>query len=263
MPQRLSLAVIRAANSLPGPIAARLRHDSQPARVARPLVNRLLPEHSVEAVVRSGPGRGIVLPIHPRREKFYWTGAHEIRVQEIFARLLRPGAVVWDIGAHIGFFSALAARLVCPGGKVHAFEPLPANRVRLRKTIELNGIREIQVHPTAIASRSGARQLYGHPSTSMWSLVERRDAQRFEVPCVSLDDLLSDGSFGIPALVKIDAEGAELDILWGAGRLLSETSAALIVEFNDERSLNEARSLLPSRSFEELSDSHWLLPEPS
>src|SRR5918999_6019296 len=106
--QRSPMAVlIRAANALPAPIAARLGHNSHATRLMRPLVNCLMPARYVEAVVRSGPGRGIVLPIQPRAEKFYWTGAYELGVQETLVRLLRPGAIVWDVGANIGSFSAL------------------------------------------------------------------------------------------------------------------------------------------------------------
>ena len=251
--------LVAVMNSVPTAAAERFDTSSRSARMLRPLLNTLLPPTPTTVVVRAGALRGTQLRIDPRSEKFYWTGLYEVSVQEALVRLLRPGMTVWDVGAHIGFFSAFAARLVRPGGRVHAFEPLTANRVRLLENIGLNRLEEVEVHSTALADRAGAKRLYGHPSTSMWSLVERAAAERVEVQCLSLDDLLVSGSYGIPSLIKIDAEGAEVEILRGGLRLAMETKAMLIVEFTDASVLNEARLLLPGHAFEALSERHWLL----
>ena len=53
-------------------------------------------------------------------------------VQQALVEIVQPGAVVWDVGAHIGFFTLLLSRLVGSSGVVHAFEPWPANVDRLR-----------------------------------------------------------------------------------------------------------------------------------
>jgi SAM-dependent methyltransferase len=110
---------------------------------------------------------------------------------------------------------------------------------------------------------AGTRELYGHSSTSMWSLVEQASAQRVEVPYVTLDDLLAECSVGIPSLVKIDAEGAELDILRGGLHLATETRAVLVVEFTDAEVVEETRALLPGHASEALTDRHWLLRGPA
>jgi FkbM family methyltransferase len=251
---------VAVMNAMPAPAAALFGTSTRFARITRPLVNALVPPISAAVVVRSGPARGTRLRIHTHNEKFYWTGLHEVAVQEAFVRLLRPGDTVWDVGAHIGFFSALAARCVGQSGRVHAFEPLRANRVRLLETIEQNGLDRVEVHPSAVAGRAGTKELYGHPASAMWSLVGRSGVhERVEVQCVTLDDLFADGALGVPALVKLDVEGAELEILRGAGRLLNETDAMLLVEFTDDQLVDEARSLLPRHTFEALSDTHWLL----
>lgn len=54
-----------------------------------------------------------------------WLGSYELAKQLAFARWLAPGRVVYDLGAHAGFYTLLAARPVGPAGRVHAFEPLP------------------------------------------------------------------------------------------------------------------------------------------
>jgi FkbM family methyltransferase len=251
--------LVAAMNAVPGSVAARFGTSAGPARVFRPLLNALLPTAPTTVVIRSGVLQGTRLRIDPSREKFYWTGLYEVGVQEAFVRLLRPGDTMWDVGAHIGFFAALAASRVGPGGRVHAFEPMPANRNRLLETIELNKLDQVEVHPIAVAGQTGASHLYGNSSTSMWSLVENPGEKRIDVPCATLDDLIADASFGTPALVKIDVEGTEVDVLRGGLRLLTETSVVLVVEFTDAAVLEEARALLPGHAFDSLSERHWLV----
>ena len=242
-PTAVTRGLVALMNAVPSAAAVHFDTSARSTRVLRPLVNALLPTAPTTVVIRAGPVQGTRLQIDPRREKFYWTGRYETGVQDAFVRVLHPGATAWDVGAHIGFFTALAAQCVGRSGRVHAFEPLPANRARLLKTIELNGLAGVEVHPNAVAAFAGTRQLFGHPSTSMWSLIEGASAERVEVQCVTLDGLLSEGSCSIPALVKIDAEGAELDILRGGLRLANTTDAAFVVEFNDAETVAEARAL--------------------
>lgn len=246
-------------NRVPAPLAARFRSGGLAARLLAPVLELGLPKGTAEVVVRSGAAAGIRLSIDPQHEKFYWTGAYERGVQQAFQRLLRPGDLVWDVGAHIGFFTALAARSVGPQGRVYSFEPEPENRLRLLKTLELNGLEQVEVLSTALSDRRGIGWLYPQGSTSTWTLVSPSQGPGVEVPCATLDELFSQGSLGTPTLVKIDAEDAELDILRGGIRLVNEAGVTIIVELNSTDALAGVRSLLPGHRFEALSDSHWLL----
>jgi hypothetical protein len=57
----------------------------------------------------------------------YWLGTYELKKQEAFEKAVKKGDVVFDIGAHAGFYALLASSLVGESGKVFAFEPLPRN----------------------------------------------------------------------------------------------------------------------------------------
>jgi FkbM family methyltransferase len=246
-------------NAVPASAAARFPTTGRPARVLRPVVNALLPGAPTTVEVRAGAARGIRLRIDPRREKFYWTGLYETGVQDVFERILAAGDTVWDIGAHVGFFTALAARCVGPTGRVHAFEPQPANRARLEETVALNGLECVAVHALALAGQAGTMMLYGHGSTSMWSLVERPDVDSVPVTCTTLDDLAANGRFGVPRLVKIDAENTEIEILRSGRALAESANVAFVVELGTGPEVEAAGDLLPNHGFRRLSARHWLL----
>lgn len=248
---------VGAANVAPSGVARRLPTTSRGARLLRPLVNRLLPAAETVVTVRHGRNRGLRIPICPRSEKYYWTGTYEAELQDALARLLGPGGVFWDIGAHIGFFSSLASRIVGPFGRVIAVEPYGENVLRLEKVLALNHLSNIDVLPLAILERAGHAVFLPAPSSSMGSVVKGPARAGIRVPAQSLDGLMQ--HFPAPDVVKIDVEGGELEVLRGAPRLLTETSAWIIVELTDAKRIEDARSLLPRHAFEQLSDVHWIL----
>ena len=243
-------------NALPGPIAASLRSDALLTRALRPLVNRLVPPRPTWIVIRSGPARGLHLLIDPKTEKYYWTGTHEVAVQQAISSSLKPGMTFWDIGAHIGFLTLLASRCVGDPGHVHAFEPMEQNRARLLAAIPRNGCKNITVHAFALASTSGDAVLHAHESSLMWTLVRERGRPAGRaVRCRTLDELA--GSLPLPDLIKIDVEGAEVEVLRGGSRLLGTERPTLIVEFSNDTLLAQAQEFLPFYTFERLAPRHW------
>jgi FkbM family methyltransferase len=250
--------IVTLLNAVPAPIAAWFRHDALIARALRPVVRRLVPARPTWAVVRSGVARGLYLLIDPRNEKYYWSGTHEVAVQRALAGLLRPGMTFWDVGAHIGFFSLFASRALGPTGRVHAFEPMERNRGRLAAGIEKNRFANVTVHDFALSARFERTMLRAYASSLMWTLVpERGEAEGVTIQCRTLDDCTN--AFGAPDVIKIDAEGAEVDVLRGGRRLLSTRRPLLLVEFSDDVLLEEARKLLPFYAFERLGARHFLL----
>jgi FkbM family methyltransferase len=259
---RIADKIVALMNVIPGPVAARFRHDAVAARMLHSLVNRLVPAGPTWVVVRSGAASGLRLLIDPKHEKFYWTGAHEVPVQQAIVSRLRPGMTFWDIGAHIGFFSLLASRCVGDSGHVYAFEPLPQNRERLLADIKRNGLTNITVHDCALSSSSGETVLHAHESSLMWTLVPGRgEEQGLHVRCCTLDELAQ--SLPRPDMIKIDAESAEVEVLRGGLQLLAAARPALIVEFSDDNLLAAGQAMLPFYTFESLTAQHWLLRQKS
>jgi FkbM family methyltransferase len=144
--------------------------------------------------------------------------------------------VVVDVGAHVGYFSLLAARKVGPNGKVFSFEPDPINYELLQRNINLNGYTNVTAVNAAVADAIGTRTLFqttldsGRHSTYHHGLPENGSV---EVDTWTLDTFLESKDWPTVDLVKVDVEGAEVDVLNGMTVLLEKMSEIqLIVEFN-------------------------------
>jgi FkbM family methyltransferase len=165
----------------------------------------------------------------------YWLlrGKYERHTRTLFEDAVKPGMRVLDLGAHLGYFTLLAARAVGSTGRVYAFEPDPANYKFLCHNIALNGMQDIVTTvPKAVADTSGTRLLFAHPKHSVMSSFwgEGRSDGAVSVECTTVDDFLDGRQIDV---VKLDVEGAELDALRGMRRTLTDTSRlAIFVECN-------------------------------
>lgn len=123
---------------------------------------------------------------------------------------IRPGDVVFDVGAHIGSFALRAAGMVGKDGLVVAVEPEPSNYEILRMNAERMG--NIVPLRMALSDFKGTGRLFLAEGTVAHSLIFRRSASWDEVQVNTMDGLIEE--LGImPDVVKIDAEGAALKIL--------------------------------------------------
>ncbi|MCO5167990.1 MAG: FkbM family methyltransferase [Planctomycetes bacterium] len=179
-----------------------------------------------------------------QREILY-RGRYEPEVWDAAATLLQPGDVVWDIGAHVGTFSVLAAadpRVAV----IHAFEPDPETAEVLRLNASLNAPK-INIHQFALGDEPGSGTLHEGPgaNTGLSSLVAAGGRAARVVRCDTVDRLVFDVALPAPALVKIDVEGWEERVLRGARRLLAERPPrALLVEAPAEQRVDELERLL-------------------
>jgi FkbM family methyltransferase len=251
-------AFLSLLNHTPSAFAAHFTTSSRAAAIVRPLLNRLVPGEDTIVCIRSGAAAGLFISIDPRREKFYWSGTHEPAVQDAFVSFVPPGATVWDVGAHAGFYSFLAAHLVGPGGSVLAFEPVPANLTRLRSGIVANGFNNITVCPRALAAAAGRATFFSSTNTSMGSLVPgQHHGEVFTVDTTTLD-AIAQRAPTLPALVKLDIEGAEPEALIGGAELLLHARPILIVECLNGPSVSAVRAAAPQYDFLPLDETNYL-----
>jgi FkbM family methyltransferase len=256
--------VVWLINNVPGPLAGAARRNRVVAKSLGPVVNRLVPMSETPVVVRSGPAKGLTIVIRPREEKFYWAGTVEPGVQDALVSDLRPAARFWDVGAHCGFFSSLASRLVGPEGQVVSFEPCDENRSRLAETVRLNDAGNVRIVPWALGASSGEallRELESDQTSMKWGKVEADpEGTAIRVPQRTLDEVGRE--LEPPGLIKVDVEGAELEVLEGARELIRSHRPAMIVEFHDEVALRRGEEMLDGYSKSQLGRTQWLLSSP-
>lgn len=159
------------------------------------------------------------------------SGGLEPGTRRVLNALIQPGMGVADVGANVGLLTLSCAVATGPSGKVFAFEPEAGPRVQLEKTLKLNGLRWVEVFDQAVGALTEARTFHISPvigHSSLYALPQEDGAGRdITVQVTRLDDII--GPDQRLDVVKIDVEGAELDVLAGMDRLLSENSDLAIV----------------------------------
>ncbi len=148
-----------------------------------------------------------------------WLGSYERDQQILLKKYLGEGDVIFDVGAHVGFYTLLGSVLVRDSGQVVSFEPVPNNLMYLKKHLQINSVSNVTIVEAAVSDRDGLGHLSSGPSSSMWHL----DAQgELDVQTVSLDELVLNATIPPPNVIKMDIEGAEILALNGSAKVVSE-----------------------------------------
>ena len=193
-----------------------------------------IPKNTVLPII-SGPLRGAKWIV--RSGVFsYWLGTYEKEIQNQFNFLVKEGDIVFDIGAHIGFYTLLASRLVGRTGKVFSFEPNSQNLSYLRRHIDLNNCHNVVVIESAVSSKEGRKVFYESESSFTGSLypLDFKPTTSGEVVVKSLDLELERGRIPPPRIIKIDVEGEEYAALKGAKNLIEKFKPHIMIAFHGE-----------------------------
>jgi FkbM family methyltransferase len=202
-----------------------------------------------------GALKGFRMRVDWKLHRSFAYGSWEPEVVEVIQQHVKPGMTVLDIGAQSGFFSLLLSKLVGPAGKVIAFEPLPANFRFLEENVRLNGLRNVTIRQEAVAERSGSMgfEFPRHePNLIAGPVLEGEDQGILTVTGVSLDDMLSANSPPVQ-FIKMDIEGAEVEALRGALKLLDSSHPDMMIELHNmekHRGLHPAVILVEKMGYE-------------
>lgn len=171
-------------------------------------------------------------------QDWYDTGATdpfwpEMRVFRDF--LVEPGDIVFECGGHQGCTAILLSNWVGPTGKVITFEPNPKNVEILRKNLEINNIKNVTIVPKAVGQENDIIKISTENSNSR---IDNSRVDNFvSVPQVYLDSFIQYK----PTLLKLDVEGADVQVLWGAKKILAtlpkiaiEVHTDSLYKFNDK-----------------------------
>lgn len=189
-----------------------------------------------DAVILHGAGQGLRFNVAGSHSAFI-LGNHEPEVQELLETVLRPGMTYYDVGANVGFFAMIAARLLGSSGHVVCFEPLPENARQIEYNARLNGFSNIAVRCEALggSNRSDVFNTSVEPTWGMLSTVGKPPEQasgQITVEVRTLDSLCGGGGLPRPDLIKMDVEGAEAEALTGALATLGAARPILVIELH-------------------------------
>lgn len=163
---------------------------------------------------------------------------------------IQPGDVFYDIGGHIGIYSCLIGSLD-ESINVVSFEPLPANANRIRENAELNNL-SVKVVEVALSDDNDEVELYTNSSQvgKGKASLQGNGTETIFIEATKTDDLIASNLIPEPNVIKIDVEGAELDVLSGMETLLKKDHChSIVVEVHSwEASVREVKNKL--REFE-------------
>lgn len=156
-------------------------------------------------------------------------GSYALPLVETMKRYLRPGDIFLDVGANIGYLSAIAAGLVGPTGQVHCFEPVPDYFERVQKLAELNPDYTIQANRCAAGEEAGECKIYVTREPGQNTMVSKYKSgleivSTLDVPVIRLDSYVQEKGIERIAMIKVDAEGFELPILRGLQGYFDKTA---------------------------------------
>ncbi len=201
------------------------------------VIKRVVPGFGTVRRMTHGPGRGLRFDAGASNPG-YGDGDNELPVQQALAAHLQVGSVFYDIGANVGYFSVIAARLVGGRGQVLAFEPVPQNAAYVRRNARLNKLRNIEVIEAAVDQRCGQAEFCftEYSGGSVLASADHRapDVRRVDkVLTVTIDHCVEAEGREPPDVVKIDVEGAEHEVLLGMQSVLKKFRPVVVYEIDD------------------------------
>jgi FkbM family methyltransferase len=169
-----------------------------------------------------------------------WWGreSYEIGPTKFFKSLLFPGAVFVDIGAHVGYYSLVAAPRIGSSGRIYSFEPMSQQFERLTENIRRNQLFQITPLKLALSHQALAAVLHLNDAHNTGSASLRPASggpvvHQETVECTTLDLFAESEGLSRLDVVKIDVEGLEVAVLRGASRTLARFRPVILIEVVD------------------------------
>ena len=243
------------AKILPNSLTKLIYRAKPLAGIIRRGLNRAAPTGLTRVKIAAGDLAGYTFLLDMQAEKDYWLGTYEPELQAALHDLIQPGAVIYDVGANIGYVSLLLAKAAGETGKIYAFEALPENAERWRKNMLLNGMEaRLSLFSGAVTQTAGPVRFLVHASGGMGKAAGsagRQDPYQSEIsiPGVSLDEFVYGQGNPPPQVVKMDIEGGEVLALPGMQRVLAEARPLMLMELRGPESSRVAWGTLTAADY--------------
>ena len=208
-------------------------------RLVRTLSRYLRPSQS-PTLCRMSDGTQLALDLGDGLQSDLYYGLHERVERDLVSSLLSPGAVFFDLGAHVGYYTIAAAQIVGSSGEVHAFEPLPSNATLLEMSIQANGFKNVHLNRIAVSDTTGQVTLqvptsvaHGREASGFPTIMGFfQAADSLTVATTSVDEYVTARHLQRLDLIKMDIEAAEVLALRGMLKTLTTRQPRLLCEVN-------------------------------
>lgn len=146
---------------------------------------------------------------------------HEKNSTKQLEKILRPGMNIVEIGANIGYYALIEAKLIRGQGYIYAFEPSPYNLNLLKRNTDLNNYHNVEIYPKAVGAMKGREKFFIASRSNLSGFIKREDMSdmygekgkdSIDVEIVKLDDFLKDKKVDF---IRMDIEGYEKEALKG------------------------------------------------
>lgn len=234
------------------------RHRFNPVvRSVRNVALRGLGDTAAGVRISRGPLAGMILAFEDAPAE--WSGVHEPEIQQALLTLITPGDVVYDIGAHLGYYVLLAGKVLNGNGGIVAYEPEASSFALLERNIELNDLGDIAIaRPVGLGASSGRASVV-HKGHSGEARLQEGEG---EIVVTTLDEDIAAHGLPAPSFILIDTEGMEADIFRGGWKTLEANRPTLMVEHHTL--LSDVVRLLEPLGYEhrDLDSGHTLFQQP-
>lgn len=263
-PRRMIRLILQPLTRLVRVLLGRLRRELGLglARADKPVQEPKPSRESRWVQVEAGPARGANLRLDESGavNRQMIQGCYDSFIYDSLeeAQVDLAGATAWDVGAHVGYHTLALASLVGPTGRVVAFEPNPHNLQRLRCHLKENSLLagRVELHTEALSNVDGQQSfrysprfssrgyldLHGPPS-DRFGRTHYEHYESMSIAVMRADSIVKAG-VSPPSLIKIDVEGAELEVLEGAIELLNVYRPVLAIEIHNITSMFHVQGLL-------------------
>ena len=244
-----------AAKILPSSFKQAIYKIKPLAGLVRSGLNHAAPVGLTQVKVAGGDLAGYSILLDMQIDKDYWLGTYEPDLQAALRELIPFGAIIYDVGANIGYVSLLLAKAAGPDGHVYAFEALPENAGRWHRNVKLNGMEDrLSLFSGAVSGQTGPVRFLVHASGGMGKAAGsagREDQYQSEltVPGISLDEFAYVQGNPPPKVVKMDIEGGEVLALPGMLQILTEARPLMLMELHGPESCRAAWETLTAAGY--------------
>ncbi|MBC7554887.1 MAG: FkbM family methyltransferase [Taibaiella sp.] len=167
--------------------------------------------------------------------KIFFYGEYESSTNKIIKKYINPGDVVIEAGANLGSETLLLSRLVGDTGKVYGFEPNPFIFERLKMNLAINELKNVDIHDIALGESNEIIYFniytkgFCNPGMSS-KYISNKDTRKISVPQMTLDAFVAKHNVSKVDFIKMDIQGAEIDLFNGAAATISKFRPLIFTE---------------------------------